>query len=601
MSWYMWWVQNSYGPTFCSLPYLQEPWVTALQNAQDLWFKYQGDGKNASMLAGLVAPDGSLCDCAGPNGAIYVQGDLDWKMHDWFYEAAAAGVVMQGEILLISRDMQAIRRYLPNLKRACEFIEQRRDPTNNLFLVGAAANLLAPSYGGIRQPDGTFGKGYLAGLSVNYLAALDRMVELLKLAGDTEDLKLYLHRQKITRASLPLLRADEGYFVKAIAPDGTRHGRFGQQRYGYFEVAPNVDAVCFRAVEDHTAVRIMSNIRDIPQLRPNGFLITNYPSLDDTYLFWDDNKGIEKHDLLRYGRWVNGGVWTTMEARAVMAAGRVGYYDDVLAPARATWKLAKRFQLDAPLQDFGKNVWFTANQTNLCYDSLGVPAAVARGLFEYAYAADSLTLYPHIPRTITEYTQNEPVRFGQKRLTISLRNGGPRIASVRVNGRAVAADAPDHVVLRYDELPMQAQVEIVTAGAWPHAREDENAVFFGPDPDVPADLPTLPDVLAAQQRVLQAMHDKLAGRKDAEYARAVLSEALAAYSAYRKRAALNAAGSYPEMDPGKQSGVMAWYQDAANNLYTGFETMMERYAASEDPREREMGLAFAALRGEVKQ
>ncbi|MGB9620459.1 MAG: hypothetical protein ACPL7K_08620, partial [Armatimonadota bacterium] len=176
-SWYMWWIQNSYGPTFCALPFLKEPWVTALQNAQDLWFKFQGDGKRVGAIPPEPAPDGSLCDCAGPDTVIYKQGDLDWKKHDWFYEAAAAGVLMQAELLLISRDLNAIRRYLPSLERACNFIERRRDAQNNLFLVGPASNLLAPSYGGVRMPNGTFGKGYLTGLSVTYAAALDRMIE----------------------------------------------------------------------------------------------------------------------------------------------------------------------------------------------------------------------------------------------------------------------------------------------------------------------------------------------------------------------------------------------------------------------------------------
>jgi hypothetical protein len=44
--WMAWWIQNSYGPTYCSLPFLQEPWVTFLQHSQDMWFKNQGDGKS---------------------------------------------------------------------------------------------------------------------------------------------------------------------------------------------------------------------------------------------------------------------------------------------------------------------------------------------------------------------------------------------------------------------------------------------------------------------------------------------------------------------------------------------------------------------------
>jgi hypothetical protein len=53
---------------------------------------------------------------------------------------------------------------------------------------------------------------------------------------------------------------------------------------------------------------------------------------------------------------------------------------------------------------------------NLCYDSFGLPAAMMRGLFEYLYRADGLTLLPHIPTGITRLEQHFPVRFGAKRL-----------------------------------------------------------------------------------------------------------------------------------------------------------------------------------------
>ena len=109
---------------------------------------------------------------------------MDSDVHDWFYEATAAGVVMQAEILLANRDTNALVHYLPKTERACDFIERARDPKNHLFLAGPACNLLAPSCGGVKQADGTFGKGYLAGLSITYLAAMDRMVELCRITGD---------------------------------------------------------------------------------------------------------------------------------------------------------------------------------------------------------------------------------------------------------------------------------------------------------------------------------------------------------------------------------------------------------------------------------
>ena len=35
-TWNAWWIQNSYGTTYCALPFFLEPLLTFLQNAQDL-------------------------------------------------------------------------------------------------------------------------------------------------------------------------------------------------------------------------------------------------------------------------------------------------------------------------------------------------------------------------------------------------------------------------------------------------------------------------------------------------------------------------------------------------------------------------------------
>jgi hypothetical protein len=238
--WDAWGIQNSYGFSYSVTPFISDPWRAVLQNSWDMFWNNQGDGKRmgqpvvngkpekVSPLMALVAPDGSLGDASRPTEIIYKQGDGNIKVHDWFYEATAAGIVMQCEILLTSRDLKAIAYYLPKMIRACDFIEKTRDPKNNLFLVGPACNLLAPSYGGVKQADGTFGKGYLSGLSVTYLAALDRMVELFKLVANSEKVALYEHRQAITRQSLQQLLTHAGYFVKSVELDGTKHGVLGQ-------------------------------------------------------------------------------------------------------------------------------------------------------------------------------------------------------------------------------------------------------------------------------------------------------------------------------------------------------------------------------------
>src|SRR5208283_3527838 len=114
-------------------------------------------------------------------------------------------LLLQSELLLIGRDPVAIARYLPKLERSAAFIESRRDPTNNLFLAGPAANLLAPSYAGWARPDGSYGKAYLTGLSITYIAALDRLIELEKLAGRSAQASGYERDRALAKAGLPLL------------------------------------------------------------------------------------------------------------------------------------------------------------------------------------------------------------------------------------------------------------------------------------------------------------------------------------------------------------------------------------------------------------
>ena len=221
-AWGAWWVQNSYGTTYCALPFYTEPYTTFLQNSQDLWFDQMGDGQTlrefkhwtGKWTFDWVPPDGSLPDCASLTGYIAKQGDGRTNIHDWGMEFTAAGGLMQTELLLISRDEKAISHYLPKLERCANFIETRRDPKNNLFLVGPAGNLLAPSYAGWEKPDGTFDKAYLTGLSVTYIAFLDRLIELEKLAGNQQKAKQYTDRRDAAGKGLALLTTDEGYYIK---------------------------------------------------------------------------------------------------------------------------------------------------------------------------------------------------------------------------------------------------------------------------------------------------------------------------------------------------------------------------------------------------
>jgi len=570
-TWDAWWIQNSYGTTYCALPFFQEPFVTFLQNSQDLWFSQMGDGKREGCPGhpkiSWVAPDGQLCDAALPGCAIYKQGDGRIGIHDWGLEFTAAGLLLQAEHLLITRDTKAIARYLPLLERAANFLDTRRDPANNLFLAGPAANLLAPSYAGWRRPDGAYGQAYLAGLSITYIAALDRLLELEKLAGATAQVRLYTQRRNLARQGLPLLTTPEGYFIKSLDPDGTKHGVFGAAKHGYFEASPNHDAICFRVADTAQTEKIYAKIASIPQLRLHRFILPNYPSLDDMY---EEPKG-----LWRFGHWVNGGHWSTCEARMIMAYYRLGRFQDARLSFEQLLAFARRFRLDNPLTNFGSDVYQPKQPINITYDAFGPPAALIRGLFEYLYRADGLTLLPHIPPTITELHQLDPIRFGKKKLFLSTLGQGP-IRSVKVNGKTWKAFDNTSVFLPYDKTPDTARILIV----FDSAKRIQ--------PSLP-DTPSLEAPLPKSASWLQAFYDRLvaAGFTDS-YEAAHARLALQAARAIDERHRLQAAAELPQLPEPSQTAADQSYLEAATRLSDGLETVLKSHATSRDPHSQEI-------------
>jgi hypothetical protein len=590
-TWNAWWIQNSYGPTYCALPFLGQPWVTFLQNSQDLWFNQMGNGKRqgcpGTPRINWVAPDGQLCDAAWPGCIVYKQGDGRIGIHDWGLEFTAAGIVLQSELLLISRDPEAITHYLPLLERSANFLDTRRDPKNNLFLAGPAANLLAPSYAGWRRPDGTYGKAYLAGLSITYIAALDRLIELEKLAGASGKAKLYTKRRDLAREGLPLLITHDGYFIKSLDPDGTRHGAYGAARYGYFATTPNMDAICLRVVDHAQAEKIYAKIASIPGLRPYSFIIPNYPSLDDMYTA---PKG-----LWRFGEWVNGGAWSTCEARAIMAYYRLGKYQDARRSMEKLLTFARRFRMDNPLTDFGNAVYQPKQPINLTYDALGPAAALIRGLFEYQYRARGLTLLPHIPPGIKELKQIDPIRFGKKRLYLSTAGSG-RIASVTINGRAWKSFNGRSVYLPYEETPDMARIVILFGNGKlrkiPLA-QTPGAQTKAANGEIPPWLPTLD----AQAQRLRAFDHKLqaSGLGDA-YEAAHAQLAVEAIDVIHERRQMLAAGKLAPLPAVSQAAADQSYRDTAAKLIEGLEAAIKSDESSPDPVRRRINKLYLESR-----
>ena len=556
-------------------------------------------------LSELVAPDGGLGDTAAPGKIIYKQGDGDVNVHDWFYEATAACLVMQSEILLANHDKEALVHYLPKMERACNFIERTRDPRNNLFLVGPACNLLAPSYGGVKLPDGTFGKGYLAGLSITYLAALDRMLELYKMTGDSAKLAEYEHRQKITRESLPLLKTDDGYFVKSVEPGGTKHGVLGQKEFGYLEGVANADAVALRVADDQTSENIYHKIASFSAIRPFDFLLTNAPGLDDTYGAWGRTSGKGFNGFWKFGDWVNGGAWGTVEGRAILMYYRLGKFEDIRRSATRAMKWAKDFRMDAPWSQQGENVhnpWsdsgkFRVGGVSVMVDNFAIPAATIRGLFDYEYRSDRLILRPRIPETIKEYTQKHPIRFGEKKLYLSCINSGPNIKSVTVNGEPVSVGPAKEIVLQYNNLPDVSKIEITTEGGWPSEQSEVSypltPVLLKIEKEYREENIKLPESLQKNYQVLLEMHSKLEKNPKAVYDLSFLDETIKSFTSCSIRPKIDSGkGYYRAITPERKKGIDDFYEQAALTMYNGFVTRMKKYATSGNAEQKGIAAIF---------
>jgi hypothetical protein len=133
---------------------------------------------------------------------------------------------------------------------------------------------------------------------------------------------------------------------------------------------------------------------------------------------------------------------------------------------RQLLSFAERFRMDNPLVKFGADVYQPGLPINLTYDAFGPPAAFLRGLFEYLYQADQITLVPHIPPTIARLEQRFPVRFGSKRLYLATVGKGP-ITQVIVNGKEWESFDSTTAVLQYDQLPETSVIEFVFGDAQP--------------------------------------------------------------------------------------------------------------------------------------
>ncbi|MBR4743690.1 MAG: hypothetical protein IK082_05830 [Oscillospiraceae bacterium] len=472
-----WWIQNSFGFTMGAIPLLDPFWSLILQNSYDAFWERIGDGRRIGADNGVPthpnygyrAPDGSLGDCVMPGvGIVYRQGDGDVDSYDWFYEATAAGVLMEAEILLFDRRPERIKKYLPLMRRSLDHIESTR-AENGLFLVGPSANLLAPSYGGSpADENGKPGKGYLMGLSVTTAAALKKCAALCRMVGDAGTAEEYERRLTCTLDALPQLLTEEGYFVKSMDPDGTKHGVYGADRYGYLEGVCNADAVAWGVVSPEISRSICEKIASVPGIRPAGILCNNYPHLDDTLDSYRKHTS-EPHSLgWRSGDWVDGGCWATVEGRAILAYLKTGQYEDAFRAAGVYMKWAEEYRQDAPMSEWGfntNNPWQQENDdhsvcrrpVSVMVDNFAPVTCLLRGLFGWDADAEGLLARPQIPEDIFTLKQHVPVTFGGCKVYAAYTGGnGPLRAFL--DGESLAVNTDRTVRIPAELLPRGGEV-----------------------------------------------------------------------------------------------------------------------------------------------
>jgi hypothetical protein len=258
--------------------------------------------------------------------------------------------------------------------------------------------------------------------------------------------------------------------------------------------------------------------------------------------------------------------------------------------------------MDAPWTQRGENTsnnwydkgfWLHGEGVAVMVDNFAIPAATLRGLFDYDYKADRLILRPRVPGSITEYTQKEPVRFGEKNLFITCKNGGTKIKSVKVNGKKLKAESPDEVVLLYSDLPEKAEIEITTIGGWDKLNSYPDYPVLPALVSAAGKNQELPDSLRAQYATLTRFENLIAQEPGAQADRAFVRAAIEAYDAVRDRRSLDPGpGYYRPTDEQKKIAMVRSFVKAAKGMYRGLEKRMADYSLKEDPVKQHISKLF---------
>ena len=151
---------------------------------------------------------------------------------------------------------------------------------------GDASNLLAPSYGAWLLENGTRVPAFLTGMSVSYIAALDRVIELewlVSLTNPTSPWKqsadIHTSRRSLSIRGLEQLIEPNGqYFIKSLDPNGTRHGvivNLQNQSHFIFQIIYHLSTRLFLFFSGNT-----SSISQLVVIQRSAFNLLQYKEMN---------------------------------------------------------------------------------------------------------------------------------------------------------------------------------------------------------------------------------------------------------------------------------------------------------------------------------
>ena len=280
----------------------------------------------------------------------------------------------------------------------------------------------------------------------------------------------------------------------------------------------------------------------------------------------------------------------------ILAYYRVGAFEDARRAMQKILSFAEQFRTDNPLVDFGNAVYQPKQPINCVYDTWGAPAAMVRGLFEYLYRADTLTLIPHIPTGITRIEQRFPIRFGDKRLHLSAVGQG-KITAVTVNGMPWTQFDEKTVTLPFASVPGEARICIALGEAVPGAQPQ------------PANLPPMSFDIGVACASLAKFTEKVGTKPieadfprmarfcdemrqaglDKHYVAAHSRLVLDYLKAIHERAGKLESGALaPLAQPESQKAADASYVEALQRLVQGLNKVLVDYEKSSDPAQQQI-------------